>query len=224
MSLFAFPAFAISGNGGGTKRNQAHLFPCRGELRDPGMESEGGGTEGSGEFTNMRGFVVTCGGYRARGQLMNSCPPPPALDAAIMRSASASEAANGFSTNMCAPEGATSSTKSACRPFKGQRMTRSGFDASRHWRRRGNTVRQDAKVRNGGLDGFIVPGRVVADSDDLGFRAFVGLPEQVSHVHVLKRNPGDFHWWCIFVVGVRFRENDARLGLVVVFILGLLLS
>ena len=69
-------------------------------------------------------LAVTCDATQRSGQLIAIVFPVPAI-AAIIRRASAAEAANGFSTKRCAREDAIRSVMAACSAVATQRIARS---------------------------------------------------------------------------------------------------
>ena len=132
--------------------------------------------------SSSRRLVVLWLRYQASGQLIASfCP---GFIAAIIRRASAAEAAKGFSTTMCGPKGAICSTYCACAAGAAQRTTRSGFVALRQ-------ASTSVKTLSAGIDevrdrGLHALGIGVADARDLGVRVLVHLAQQVAHVHVVE--------------------------------------
>ena len=109
--------------------------------------------------------------------------------AAIIRSASASDAANGFSTSTLTPAAASRSVHSACltgRRAEDRQIGLGPLDA-------GPPVGEHSLGRNAEiLDGLLHPLRLlVVDADDLGMRMIGRHAQQIAHVHVVERDADD---------------------------------
>ena len=138
--------------------------------------------------SSIRRFVVTCGGYQRSGQLIARRTPDLAA-AARIRSASASEAANGFSSRMSTPSGRDSFGDVGMPRGRrtedgevGPRLLKTALD-----------VAIDALPGNGEIGDRLGHARfvLVADGRRSRRREPVRLAQEVAHMRVLEADAGD---------------------------------